>query len=73
MSALFFSFPSPLVGEGRVGGREVALSHDCRRESSTLVRSSAFASHLPTPTPNPSPTSLHSGARKRDPGGGGEL
>jgi len=27
---------------------------------------------LPTPTPNLSPTSLHSGARKRGQGGGGE-
>jgi uncharacterized protein YcbX len=52
--------PSPLVGEGGVGGRE----------GKSLP--STPASHLPTPTPNPSPTSLHSGARKRDPGGGGE-
>ena len=35
--------PSPLVGEGREGGREVT------RHESTL------ASHFPTPTPNPSP------------------
>jgi hypothetical protein len=66
MTALLFSFPSPLVGEGRVGGREGALSEDDCKQSS------AFAHHLPTPTPDPSPTSLHSGARKRDPGGGGE-
>jgi hypothetical protein len=66
MTALLLSFPSPLVGEGRVGGREVALGEDgCKK-------SSAFARNLPTPTPNPSPTSLHSGARKRGPGGGGE-
>ena len=72
MTALLFSFPSPLVGEGRVGGLEVALGNDGRRESSTLVHSSALTHHLPTPTPNPSPTSMHSGARKRGPGGGGE-
>jgi hypothetical protein len=66
MTALLFSFPSPLVGEGRVGGREVALSEDGCKQSY------AFAHHLSTPTPNPSPTSLHSGARKRGPGGGGE-
>ena len=69
MTALLFSFPSPLVGEGRVGGREGALSEDGCKKS---VRRLACA-HLPTPTPNPSPTSLHSGARKRGPGGGGEL
>jgi hypothetical protein len=66
MTALLFSFPSPLVGEGRVGGREVILSDD------GCINSSALARHLPTPTPNPSPASLHSGARERDPGGGGE-
>jgi hypothetical protein len=66
MSVLLLSFPSPLVGEGRVG-REVILSEDGCKQSS------AFARHLPTPTPNPSPTSLHSSARKRGPGGGGEL
>jgi hypothetical protein len=66
MTALLFSFPSPLVGEGRVGGREGALSDDGCKQSSALVL------HLPTPTPNPSPTSMHSGARKRGPGGGGE-
>jgi hypothetical protein len=49
MSALLFSFPSPLVGEGRVGGREVILSDD------GCINSSALARHLPTPTPNPSP------------------
>ena len=38
-----FTFPSPLVGEGRVGGREATL------HSSTPAR------HLSTPTPNPSP------------------
>ena len=66
MTALLFSFPSPLVREGGVGGREVALSEDGCKQSS------AFAYHLPTPTPGPSPTSLHPGARKRGPGGGGE-
>jgi 5-oxoprolinase (ATP-hydrolysing) len=40
--------PSPLVGEGRVGGREVA--HARRR-----VRPSSPRADLPTPTPNPSP------------------
>ncbi len=49
MTALLFSFPSPLVGEGRVGGREVILSNDGCKQSS------AFAHHLPTLTPNPSP------------------
>jgi hypothetical protein len=66
MSALASSSSSPLVGEGRVGGREVILSNDgCKK-------SFALAPYLPTPTPNPSPTSMHSGARKRGPGGGGE-
>ena len=59
--------PSPLVGEGGVGGREAApLSLTGAKSSSAPLR------NLSTPTPNPSPTSLHSGARKRDPGGGGE-
>jgi hypothetical protein len=66
MTALLLSFPSPLVGEGRVGGREGALSKDGCKKSSNPAR------RLPTPTPNPSPTSMHSGARKRGPGGGGE-
>jgi hypothetical protein len=35
--------PSPLVGEGRVGGREV------------LFEASTPAQDLPTPTPSPSP------------------
>src|SRR5580700_10545764 len=52
--------PSPLVGEGRGGG------------SGGDAQASTSASNLSTPTPNPSPTSLHSGARKRGPGGGGE-
>ena len=52
MSALSFSFPSPLVGEGRVGGREgVSVT--------TVAKNRRFATsnahHLPTPTPNPSP------------------
>jgi len=72
MSVLLLSFPSPLVGEGRVGGREVTFRDDGCRKSSMLVHSSKCARHLPTPTPNPSPPSLHSGARKRGPGGGGE-
>jgi 5-oxoprolinase (ATP-hydrolysing) len=59
--------PSPLVGEGRVGGREVRRTHGRAR-----VRQSSPSADLPTPTPNPSPASLHSGARKRGPGGGGE-
>jgi hypothetical protein len=66
MTTLMFSFPSPHVGEGRVRGREVTLSEDGCKQSS------AFAHYFPTSTPNPSPTSLHSGARKRGPGGGGE-
>ena len=49
MSALSFSSPSPLVGEGGVGDREVTLSDDGCKQSS------AFAHYLPTPTPNPSP------------------
>jgi hypothetical protein len=67
MTALQFSSPSPHVGEGGVGGRQVTLSDDGCKQSS------AFTHHLPTPTPNPSPTSLHAGARKRGPGRGGEL
>jgi DNA ligase-1 len=49
--------PSPLVGEGGVGGREV------KSQASTIVneQSSPPSYHLPTPTPNPSPQ------------GGGEL
>jgi excinuclease ABC subunit B len=42
--------PSPLVGEGGVGGRE-GKSHPARVARS----SSSPARHLPTPTPNPSP------------------
>jgi heme exporter protein A len=53
--------PSPLVGEGRGGG------------SGGDPITSTPSQHVPTPTPNPSPTSLHSGARKRDPGGGGKV
>jgi len=52
--------PSPLVGEGRGGG------------SGGDAQASTSANDLSTPTPIPSPTSLHSGARKRGPGGGGE-
>ena len=48
VEAGLLSFPSPLVGEGRVGGREVG--HARRRE-----RQSTRAHNLPTPTPNPSP------------------
>src|ERR1700686_3050929 len=51
------SSPSPLVGEGGVGGREG------KSQASTVVneQSSPPSHHLPTPTPNPSPQ------------GGGEL
>jgi 5-oxoprolinase (ATP-hydrolysing) len=63
-----FASPSPLVGEEGVGGREVLRSR--RREH---VRQSTRSRRLTTPTPNPSSTSLHSGARKRGPGGGGEI
>jgi len=52
--------PSPLVGEGWERGGWKAS----RRKHSQ--------SNLSTPIPNPSPPSLHSGARKRVPGGGGE-
>src|SRR5271170_7025069 len=59
--------PSPLAGEGAVGGREG------KSQASTSVQNSSTpARRLPTPTPSPSPTSMHSGARKRGPGGGGE-
>ncbi|HEV2954982.1 MAG TPA: ATP-dependent DNA ligase, partial [Xanthobacteraceae bacterium] len=45
------SSPSPLVGEGGVGGREG------ESQASTVVneQSSPPSHHLPTPTPNPSP------------------
>jgi 5-oxoprolinase (ATP-hydrolysing) len=59
--------PSPLVGEGRVGGREAT-----RGSGRASERQSSPTRHLPTPTPDPSPTSMHSGARKRGPDGGGE-
>ena len=51
--------PSPLVGEGWGRGS--------RGDAQALTHVSRLT------TPNPSPTSLHSGARQRDPGGGGEL
>jgi 5-oxoprolinase (ATP-hydrolysing) len=63
-----FSSPSPLVGEGGVGGREATL-----RSRRMSKRQSSPARRLTTPTPDPSPTSMHSGARKRGPGGGGEI
>ena len=42
--------PSPLVGEGREGGREAT-----RESRGVHVRSAASERHLPTPTPSPSP------------------
>ena len=42
--------PSPLVGEGRVGGREATLG-----SRQAFERRSLHARHLPTPTPDPSP------------------
>src|SRR5580700_10412872 len=45
-----FSYPSPPVGEGRVGGREAALQS--RRASK---RQASPARRLSTPTPDPSP------------------
>src|SRR5271168_2619063 len=42
--------PSPLVGEGRVGGREAT-----RGSGRAFERQSSHARHLPTPTPDPSP------------------
>ncbi len=45
-----FSFPSPLVGEGREGGREAAL-----RSRRAEKRQSSPARRLSTPTPDPSP------------------
>ena len=50
VDAGMLSFPSPLVGEGRVGGREVTPV-----SGRTRVRQSSHRRHLPTPTPNPSP------------------
>ena len=44
------SIPSPLVGEGREGGREAE-----HRTSTTAQVSSTPEDHLPTPTPSPSP------------------
>ena len=44
------SFPSPLVGERRVGGREVT-----RRRGKAHERQSSRARRRTTPTPNPSP------------------
>ncbi len=52
-----FTFPSPLVEEGRVGGREATL------HSSTPAR------HLSTPPPNPTPQG--GGERARSAGKGG--
>jgi 5-oxoprolinase (ATP-hydrolysing) len=54
-----FSSPSPLAGEGWGGG------------SRGRAKSRAIAGNRTTP--DPSPTSMHSGTRKRGPGGGGEL
>jgi DNA ligase-1 len=59
--------PSPLVGEGWGGGSGREATAATHAESVSL-----FAHHVPTPTPSPSPASLRPGARKRDPGGGGE-
>jgi excinuclease ABC subunit B len=42
--------PSPLVGEGRQGGREAT-----RRPSTLAQKPSLPGRHLPTPTPSPSP------------------
>jgi 5-oxoprolinase (ATP-hydrolysing) len=44
------SFPSPLVGEGRAGGRKVT-----RRRGKAHERQSSRARRLTTPIPNPSP------------------
>src|SRR5689334_949017 len=52
--------PSALAGEGWAAG------------SAGDSRAATLAPYVPTPTPDPSPTSMHSGARKRDPGVGGE-
>ncbi|HTW52100.1 MAG TPA: hydantoinase/oxoprolinase family protein, partial [Stellaceae bacterium] len=45
-----FSFPSPLAGEGREGGREAA-----HKRGRVQKRQSSRARNLATPTPNPSP------------------
>ena len=42
--------PSPLVGEGRVGGREAT-----RESGRASTRQSSHSRHLSTPTPDPSP------------------
>ena len=42
--------PSPLVGQGRVGGREAT-----REGRRTRMLSASSPNHLPTPTPSPSP------------------
>ena len=60
------SSPSPLVGEGGVGGREG------KSQASTVVneQSSPPSHHLPTPTPNPSPQGrrgTHTHHRHRNP------
>jgi excinuclease ABC subunit B len=63
--------PSPLRGEGGVGGRE-AKSHAA---TDAQERSSTPTQNLMTTTPDPSPTGLHAGARKSGksgPGGRGE-
>ncbi|HEX3503850.1 MAG TPA: hydantoinase/oxoprolinase family protein, partial [Xanthobacteraceae bacterium] len=43
-------FPSPLVGEGREGGRDVV-----RERGRTHEKMSTHQRHVPTPTPSPSP------------------
>jgi 5-oxoprolinase (ATP-hydrolysing) len=47
---VFASFPSPLAGEGRVGGREAM-----HRRGRVHKRRSSLARSRSTPTPNPSP------------------
>src|ERR1700686_1916697 len=55
----FFFFRSPLWGGAGVG-------------SGGFIKASGLSRHLPLPHPTLPRTSLHSGARKRGPGGGGK-
>ncbi len=60
-------YPSPLVGEGREGGRE-----GMRRTQTRARHTSAPALRLPTPTPNSSPHEPAPGRAEARPGWGGE-
>ncbi len=69
-----------LIGERGLGGDDVDLRarldalHRDRAPRARDARAMAQRwAEIATPTRDPSPTSLHSGARERGPGGGGEL